>query len=150
MTTYYELLGDGTIGRSTESVNFAKRLGLTLETDREIVYGWNGKRYFKGDEPPRPVTFEDYDRAMEAHLDKEKADRGYTKREPSDYRGSSNPRWAQDAEDWIAHRDAVMEYGLEVENKAKRGEPVPTLDEFKTNLPKIVWTYPDGNGGSDE
>lgn len=150
MTIYYEIKTDGTIGRSTASASIAKGLGLKLETDREIVYGCDGKRYFKGEEPHAPVTFDDYDRAMEAHLDAEKAERGYTKREPSDYAGSSNPRWAQDAQDWIAHRDAVMEYGLEVENKAKRGEPVPTLDEFKAGLPKIVWTYPDENGGSNE
>lgn len=139
--TYYELLTDGTIGVSTDDSAIADELGLTLTTDREIVYGYNGKRYFKGEEPPRPLTFADYDNAMEAHLDAEKAERGYTKREPSDYRGSSNTRWAQDAEDWIAHRDAVMAYGLEVENKAKRGEPVPTLDEFKAGLPVISWTY---------
>ena len=150
MKTYYELMADGTIGRSTNNAVIAQKLGLTLETEREIVYGYDGKRYFMGEEPPRPVTFSDYDAAMEAHLDAEKAARGYTKREPSDYAGSSNPRWAQDAADWIAHRDAVMEYGLEVENKAQRGEPVPTLDEFKAALPRIVWTYPDENGGGDE
>lgn len=48
---YYELLSDGTIGRSTPSQKVAQSLGLTLETDREIVYGHDGKRYFKGDEP---------------------------------------------------------------------------------------------------
>lgn len=139
--TYYELRDDGTIGRSTSDAAIAEELGLTLETDREIVYAYNGKRYFKGEEPPRPLTFADYDNAMEAHLDAEKAERGYTKREPSDYAGSSNPRWAQDAADWIAHRDEVMAYGLEIENKAKRGEPVPTLDEFKAALPVVEWTF---------
>jgi len=140
MITYYEELTDGTIGMSTTDKDAAEDLGLTLTTEREIVYGYDGKRYFAGEEPTRPVTFADYDQAMEAHLDSEKAERGYTKREPSDYVGSSNPRWAQDAEDWIAHRDEVMEYGLEVENKAKAGEHVPTLDEFKTALPRITWT----------
>lgn len=150
MNTFYELLDNGTIGRSTNDASWAKEIGLTLVTDREIVYGYDGRRYFKGEEPERPVTFADYDNAMEAHLEAEKAERGYTKREPSDYAGSSNPRWAQDARDWIAHRDAVMEYGLEIENAAKRGETVPTLEEFKAALPKIVWTYSDENGGSNE
>ena len=140
MIRYYELREDGHIGLWTESEEVAQSLGLTLTTDREIVYGYDGNMYFAGDEPQRPITFADYDNAMEAHLDAEKAERGYTKREPSDYKGSSNPRWAQDAEDWIAHRDEVMAYGLEIENKAKRGEPVPTLDEFKAGLPVIHWT----------
>lgn len=81
-----------------------------------------------------------YDSAMEAHLDAEKAERGYTKREPSDYANSGVPRYKQDAADWTAHRDAVMLYGLDVLNKAARGEPVPTLAEFKANLPVIHWT----------
>ncbi len=141
MTVYYERNEDGTVGRNTCDAEYAAELGLTLTTDREIVYGYDGRRYLSGDEPPRPMTYADYDNAMEGHLDAEKAARGYTKREPSDYAGSSNPRWAQDALDWIAHRDAVMAYGLEVENKAKRGEPVPDLDEFKAALPVISWTY---------
>ena len=81
-----------------------------------------------------------YDDAMEAHLDAEKAERGYTKREPSDYAESTVQRYRQDAADWIRHRDEVMLYGLEVQNKAARGEAFPTLEEFKDGLPKIVWT----------
>ena len=81
-----------------------------------------------------------YDDAMEAHLDAEKAERGYTKREPSDYANSGVARYKQDAADWTAHRDAVMLYGMDVLNKAARGEPVPTLTEFKANLPVIHWT----------
>lgn len=50
---FYELLADGTIGRSTPSEKIAKSLGLKLQTDKDIVYGYDGKRYFKGDEPER-------------------------------------------------------------------------------------------------
>ena len=81
-----------------------------------------------------------YDSAMEEHLDAEKDARGYTKREPSDYANSTVQRYKQDAADWTAHRDAVMLYGLDVLNKAARGEPVPTLAEFKAALPVIHWT----------
>lgn len=81
-----------------------------------------------------------YDSAMEEHLDAEKAERGYTKREPSDYANSTVPRYKQDADDWTKHRDAVMLYGLDILNKAARGEPVPTLAEFKAALPVIHWT----------
>ena len=140
MITYYATNESGKITGASTDPELAEKCGLNLTTERRIVGGYDGGLYFEGEEPERPVTFADYDVAMEAHLAAEKAARGYTKREPSDYAGSSNPRWAQDAQDWIAHRDAVMEYGLEVENRAKRGEPVPTLDEFKAALPKIEWT----------
>lgn len=48
---FYEVLSDQTIGRSTKDKEVANALGLTLQTEQEIVYGQNGKRYFKGNEP---------------------------------------------------------------------------------------------------
>ena len=87
-----------------------------------------------------PPTLADYDAAMEAHLKAEREARGYTLREPSDYAGSSVERWAQDAADWIAHRDAVMLYALDVLNHVEAGDPAPTLDEFKNALPVIEWS----------
>lgn len=86
------------------------------------------------------VTVEDYDNAIESHLKRERIARGYTVREPSDYLGSSVERWNQDAIDWIAHRDEVMLYGLEVQNKYINGEDVPELSAFIANLPNINWT----------
>lgn len=59
MITYYELLEDKTIGRSTPFADVAQSLGLTLTTENEIVYGWDGKRYFKGEEPPKPAPTKD-------------------------------------------------------------------------------------------
>lgn len=66
---FYELLSDGTIGMSTESAKIAADLGLTLETDREIVYGYDNKRYFKGEEPQKPaeIIAEENRRAREAY-----------------------------------------------------------------------------------
>ena len=86
------------------------------------------------------TTAADYDRAMEDHLRREREERGYTTREPSDYAGSSVARWAQDAADWIAHRDAVMLYGLAVIDHYEETGEAPTLEEFKAALPVIQWT----------
>lgn len=54
MMNYYELLADGTVGRSTNGARAAKALGLTLATDEEIVYGYDGKRYLKSRCPAVP------------------------------------------------------------------------------------------------
>ena len=84
---------------------------------------------------------DDFDRAMEDHLRNEREERGYTTREPDSYLTSSQPRWKQDAEDWVAHRDAVMEYALQLINDVKGGlRPPPTMEEFKAGLPKIKWS----------
>lgn len=88
-------------------------------------------------------TLADYDAAMEAHLRAERVERGYTTREPDAYINSQVPRWAQDARDWVAHRDAVMGYALDLINAVERGERTPpTMAEFTAGLPRIEWTIP--------
>ena len=107
-------------------------------------------RAYRFDDPPQP-TVADYDAAMEEHLRNEREERGYTTREPDAYLNSEVPRWKQDAEDWVAHRDEVMEFALDLMNAVERGarEP-PTMAEFKAGLPRIEWTDgTDGTGGTD-
>lgn len=106
-------------------------------------YGVSDGRAFKrwkqvADPPP---VLEDYDKAMEDHLLAERSERGYTTREPDMYVNSEVPRWAQDARDWIAHRDEVMLYALAIMNNYASTGIAPTMDEFKAGLPNIVWTY---------
>ena len=90
-----------------------------------------------------PITYsvEDYDAAMEDYLREVRYERGYTTREPDDYFGSSNPRWAQDAKDWVAFRDAVMTYALDIINTYTKTGNAPTLAAFKAGFPKMVWSY---------
>lgn len=102
--------------------------------DRKVV---NGQFTYK-DFPP---TIEDYDKIMEEHLKEERIARGYTLREPSDYKDDPYERFAQDAIDWINHRSEVMVYGLNIQNIYKETGEAPSLEEFKNNLPKINWTF---------
>ena len=90
-----------------------------------------------------PITYsvEDYDAAMEDYLREVRYERGYTTREPDDYLGSSNPRWAQDAKDWVAFRDAVMTYALDIINTYTKTGNAPSLAAFKAGFPKMVWSY---------
>ena len=90
---------------------------------------------------PIVYTVEDYDAAMEDYLREVRYERGYTTREPNDYLGSSNPRWAQDAKDWVAFRDAVMTYALDIINTYTKTGNAPTLAAFKAGFPKMVWSY---------
>ena len=112
---------------------------VTPPPDAEKWYKFDGETWT---EYVPPVTVRDYDNAMEAHLRTERTERGYTTREPDSYLNSSEPRWAQDARDWVAHRDAVMEYALGLMNAVKRGErEAPPMDEFQAGLPAVEWTY---------
>ena len=92
-----------------------------------------------------PPTLAEYDSAMEDHLFTERSARGYTTREPDAYLASANPRWAQDARDWVAHRDAVMAYALELINAVQSGQRTPpTMAEFRAGLPAITWSFVEG------
>lgn len=98
-------------------------------------------RTYTYEDAPLP-TLDEYDAAMEDHLVQERSARGYTTREPDAYLASANPRWAQDARDWVAHRDAVMAYALTLINGVQSGTIAqPTLAEFRANLPQITWSY---------
>jgi hypothetical protein len=90
---------------------------------------------------PIVYTPEDYDNAMESYIHQVAVDRGYTRREPSDYKGDPCPRFAQDAEDFIAFRSSVMLYALPILNEYEKTGNAPTLKEFKAGFPKITWTY---------
>ena len=87
------------------------------------------------------ITIDDYDKAMELYLNKVRSARGYNTREPSDYISSGNERWKTDAQDWIAFRDEVMEYALDVQNKYIAQQPVPSINDFIAGFPTITWTY---------
>jgi hypothetical protein len=101
----------------------------------------DGKWVRKWRVEPIAYTEADYDAAMEDYLRQVRYERGYTTREPDDYFGSSNPRWAQDAKDWVAFRDAVMTYALGVINEYAASGNAPTLAEFKAGFPKMVWSF---------
>lgn len=101
----------------------------------------DGKWVRKWKVEPIAYTPADYDNAMEDYLRSVRSERGYTLREPDDYFGSSVPRWVQDAADWVKFRDAVLLYGLEVQNTYTATGNAPTLAEFKAGFPKVVWTY---------
>lgn len=117
--------------------------GKVAVPDGYALDGGEWVRQWRFDDAPAP-TVADFDAAMEEHLRSEREARGYTTREPDAYLASSNPRWKQDADDWVAHRDAVMTYAQQILNAVKAGtRAAPTLEEFGAGLPAIQWTYTD-------
>lgn len=120
-----------------------RAVGVRYDVDNNVIVA-----IYTYEVIPMPALSE-YDDAMEAHLKAEREARGYTTREPDAYLTSSVTRWAQDAADWVAHRDAVMEYALALINAVQSGErEPPTMEEFKEGLPRISWTIDDSSSAS--
>lgn len=116
----------------------------------EEIEAVDGVRRFQIVEFVVEVTVADYDTIMEQHITDARYARGYTTREPTEFVTSSIPRWKQDAEDFVLFRDTVLAYGLEVMNHYAATGEAPTLEEFKNNLPNIVWTYNDDNNNNGD
>lgn len=56
------------------------------------------------------------------------------------YTNSTNEQWKAEADSFIAWRDSVFEYCYGVLYKVQNAEiPMPTIEEFITNLPELVW-----------
>lgn len=83
----------------------------------------------------------DYDVVMENYIAEVRSQRGYTLREPSSYKDSAEPRWRSDAADWPPFLDAVMLYGLKVQNEYTATGKAPTIAEFIAALPKMEWSF---------
>lgn len=101
------------------------------------IIGWEYHKL-----PVDEAGIEEYNGLLEGYLLEVRSERGYTDREPSDYYNSTVSVWAKDAAKWVAFRDAVMLYGLDVLNRYKSEGVAPmTLDEFEQGLRaiKIDW-----------
>lgn len=90
----------------------------------------------------------DYDVVMENYITEVRCARGYTLREPSSYKDSAEPRWRSDAADWPPFLDAVMLYGLRVQNEYAATGKAPTIAEFVAGLPKMEWSYKEDDATS--
>ena len=144
---------DGIILNPSEDqiINLAKQYRVIDEMPYKEGYHYDPIGWIE-DENDKTVTHvfeeyknepsvEEYDQVMEDYITQTRIDRGYTTREPSAYANSSVPRFAQDAKDWQKFLDETMLYGMKVRNDYASTGIAPTIDEFKENLPKIVWTY---------
>ncbi len=55
------------------------------------------------------------------------------------YAQSTNPVWAAESQAFIAWRDSVYVYALQVYSDIQSGIPVPTQEEFVAGFPRMVW-----------
>lgn len=90
---------------------------------------------------PLPPTLEDYENAIQATVDaaaKTKLFRdGVTL---ASYTASTNPQWAAEAVAFVAWRDQIWAYSYTELAKVQAGQrDQPTVEEFLTELPDIIW-----------
>jgi len=89
----------------------------------------------------RPVIFDDYKVAFDAHLDDVAQERQYDNRVTiATYTGSANPAWASEARAYIGWRDAALIYMFEQLAAVQAGEiGPPTVAAFIAGITPIAW-----------
>ena len=84
---------------------------------------------------------EDFQRAIEAHVDAKAREKGYSSAVScASYAISTNPTYGAEALAFIAWRDAVWVYALAELAKVQGGQrTAPTVADLISELPAMVW-----------
>jgi hypothetical protein len=88
-----------------------------------------------------PVSVTDYESAIQNLVDSTARERQFRDGVTlASYTASTKPKWAAEAQAFVAWRDAVWMYAYEELDKVTSGtRPQPTVSEILDELPKIVW-----------
>ncbi len=114
-----------------------------MDAPEGCEYGWEynpeSKKIFKPEFTP---TLDDYKRAVEVMLDDKAIEKQYENAASIvSYAASLDARWKKEATQFIAWRDALWQYAIEVYGKVERGEiPAPSIEQFKEDAPRLNWS----------
>jgi hypothetical protein len=108
---------------------------------RQMIAAWEADGNTIPAYAPPPPSVEDFQRAIEQHVDAVAQGRQYSSAVSiATYLGSNVATWTAEAAAFIAWRDAVWLYALGELQRVQTGErPVPTLEAFLAELPGIEW-----------
>ncbi|HCJ1046005.1 TPA: hypothetical protein NQN30_000394 [Legionella pneumophila] len=116
-----------------------------VECPNNCEYGWI---YENGEVKPKPVEPMDtqqllqiFNQAIQDFLNYKAKEKNYeSSLHCASYRDSTNAQWQQEAQAFIAWRDAVWLYAYSELALIQAGEkPVPTIEEFIQSLPDLNW-----------
>ena len=90
---------------------------------------------------PRPPAVADYSAAIDAAVEAVARGRGYNgAAHMASYVASTVPKWAAEAEAFVAWRDAVWVWALGELERVQAGEiAAPTIDDLIAAMPAIQW-----------
>ena len=82
----------------------------------------------------------EYSRALQNHIDNvargKNYENGFT---CATYINSTNENWKQEAQTFVAWRDACWEYAIQVLDSVEGGQDAPRIEDFVNNMPTIDW-----------
>lgn len=86
------------------------------------------------------VAFEQTQQYVENLLDEKAKEKQYGSAIAcTSYATSTNTQWKAEAEAFIAWRDAVFSYAINLQTQIEQGGEIPTLEQFISGLPRLQW-----------
>lgn len=112
-------------------------VGIPCDESTQLGMLWNGTSFVRN---PNDIILE-LELTVEDHLDNQVKSKNYRSIESCcSYYSSSNSRYAADASNVIAWRDAVWEHYTQVINDYKNNlRSAPTPEELIAELPPLNW-----------
>jgi len=112
---------------------------------RQMLAEWEAQGNTIEPYVPPPPTLEDYERAIQSHIDATARERKYEDgKSCATYVNSTNPQWAAEAAAFVAWRDAVWAYAFtELDKVQQELRAQPTVEAFLLELPVMQWPEPD-------
>ena len=90
--------------------------------------------------PSIPEVLKLYQDAIQVALDNKAREKMYENAlSIATYISSTNPHWQSEAETFLAWRDAVYVYALNILDEVQSGGEQPTIEEVVSGMPTIVW-----------
>lgn len=84
----------------------------------------------------------EYSRALQTHIDNVAREKNYENGFTcATYINSTNEVWKQEAQAFVAWRDACWEYALDIYEQVENSIiPAPTLESFLSDIPAFNWS----------
>lgn len=129
-------------------IEFKQELGLPNEAIEELPQWaltaqalWQTRMDEINDPPVVPLTQQDFANAIKKQLNDVAIARNYENEYSiASYVSSTNPQWQQEAQAFVAWRDAVWLYAYSELALVQAGDkPVPTIEQFLEGLPDLIW-----------
>lgn len=111
----------------------------------ELVTNQGARRFVEGDvvvyDPTTSPTITDYEIAIQNLVDGTARERRFADGVSlASYVASTKPKWAAEAQAFVAWRDNVWTYAYNEFAKVQAGDrPQPTVEKFLTEIARIAW-----------
>lgn len=115
---------------------------VACDNSVQVGYTYDGTSFAAPSEPQKTEMqlFEEYKTAIEEVLNSKAKEKMYQSATSiATYTASTNPVWKAEADAFVAWRDAVYVYGLNILSQVQSGGEEPSIPDMIAGMPTLTW-----------